>query len=152
MVEVGVEDNEVRDGFGRDIELVELVQERIGNRADPAFNNSVGFSSDQVEVEELTSQEGDVFSDLEWEKHESKLTYPEGGFKGLSLPAGRQGFQGSSGIPKTEGSRNPGCKWSNRIVKLKEYYEKIYCHANPRTLESLNPTFINAYVRMCGDD
>jgi hypothetical protein len=131
MVKVGVEDNEVRDGFGRNIELVELVQERIGDRADPALDDGIGFPPDQIEVEELTPQEGDVFSDLEWEKHESKLTHPEGGFKGLSLPAGRQGFQGSSGIPKTEGSRNPGCKWSNRIVKLKEYYEKIYCHANP---------------------
>jgi hypothetical protein len=149
---VRVKDNKMRDGFRRDIELVELVQERIGDRTDPTLDDGVGFSSNEIKVKKFASEEGDVFSDLEWEKHESKLTHPEGGFKGLSLPAGMQGFQGSSGIPKTEGSRNPGCKWSNRIVKLKEYYEKIYCHANPRTLESLNPAFINACVRRCGDD
>ena len=76
MVKVGVEDNEVRDGFRRDIELVELVQKRVGNRADPAFDNGVGFSPDQIEVKEITSQEGDMVRDLERDRHEFRLTHP----------------------------------------------------------------------------
>lgn len=93
MVKVGMEDNEVRDGFRRDIELVELVQERIGDRADPTFDDGIGLPSYQIEVEIFASQEGDVFSDLEWEKHESKLTHPEGGGQGFE-PACRQ-----AGVP-----------------------------------------------------
>ena len=75
MVEVGVEDNEVRDGFGRNIELVELVQERIGDRADPAFDNGVGFSPDQIEVKEITSQEGDMVGNLKRQLHKISLTH-----------------------------------------------------------------------------
>ena len=76
MVKVGVEDNEVRDGFGRDIELIEMVQKRIGNRAGPAFDDGIGFPPDQIEIEELTSQEGDMVGDLERDRHELKLTHP----------------------------------------------------------------------------
>jgi hypothetical protein len=64
MVEVGVEDNEVRDGFRRDIELVELVQKRISNRADPAFDDGIGLPSNEIKVKEFTSQEGDMVRDL----------------------------------------------------------------------------------------
>jgi len=76
MVKVGVEDNEVRDGFGRDIELVELAQKRVGDRADPAFDNGVGFSPDQVEVKEITSQEGDMVGNLKRQLHKISLTHP----------------------------------------------------------------------------
>jgi len=76
MVKVGVEDNEVRDGFGRDIELVELVQKRVGDRADPALDNDIGFSPDQIEVEELTSQEGDMVGNLKRQLHKISLTHP----------------------------------------------------------------------------
>jgi hypothetical protein len=76
MVEVGVENNEMRDGFRRNIELVELVQERIGDRADPAFDDGIGFSPDQIEVEEFASQEGDMVRDLERDRHKLKLTHP----------------------------------------------------------------------------
>jgi hypothetical protein len=64
MVKVGVEDNEIRDGFGRDSELVELVQERIGDRADPALDDGIGLPSNEIKVKEFASQEGDMVSNL----------------------------------------------------------------------------------------
>ncbi len=64
MVEVGVEDNEVRDGFGRDIELIEMVQKRIGNRADPAFDDGIGFPPDEIKVKKFASEEGDMVGNL----------------------------------------------------------------------------------------
>ena len=76
MVKVGVEDNEVRDGFGRDIVLVELAQKRVGDRADPALDDGIGFPPDQIEVEELTSQEGDMVGNLKRQLHKISLTHP----------------------------------------------------------------------------
>lgn len=76
MVEVGMEDNEMGDGFRWNIELVELVQERIGNRADPALNNGIGLSPDQIEVEEFASQEGDMVGYLKRQLHKISLTHP----------------------------------------------------------------------------
>lgn len=75
MVEVGVEDNEMRDGFRRDIELVELVQERIGDRADPALDDGIGLASDEIEVKELTPQEGNMFGNLKRQLHKVSLTH-----------------------------------------------------------------------------
>ncbi|MDO9123262.1 MAG: hypothetical protein Q7V12_02430 [Deltaproteobacteria bacterium] len=75
MVKVGVEDNEVRDGFGRDIELVELVQERIGNRADPAFDDGIGLPSNEIKVKEFASEKSDAIGYVEWELHMISLTH-----------------------------------------------------------------------------
>jgi len=64
MVEVGVEDNEVRDGFGRNLELVELVQKRVGDRANPTLDDGIGLPSNEIKVKEFASQEGDMVGNL----------------------------------------------------------------------------------------
>ena len=76
MVEMGVENDEVGDGFRGDIELVQLVQKRPRDRADPALDNSIGLPPDQVEVKELTSQESDMVGYLKRQLHKIPLTHP----------------------------------------------------------------------------
>ena len=61
---MGVKIDEVGDGFRGNIELVKMVQEIESDCADPAFDNGIGLPSDQIEVEELTSQEGDMVGNL----------------------------------------------------------------------------------------
>jgi hypothetical protein len=73
---MGVENDEVGDGFWRDVQLAQLFQKRIGDSADTPLHDGIGFPLYQIEVEEFTSQKGDVLSDLEWEQHEIELTHP----------------------------------------------------------------------------
>jgi len=75
MVKVGVEDNKMRDGFRRDIELIEMVQKRISNRADPAFDDGIGLPSNEIKVKEFASQEGDMVGNLKWQLHKISLTH-----------------------------------------------------------------------------
>ena len=76
MVEVRVENDEMGDGFRRDIELVQLVQKRPRDHADPALGSSIGPPPDQVEVKELTSQESDMVGYLKRQLHKIPLTHP----------------------------------------------------------------------------
>jgi hypothetical protein len=74
---MGVENDKVRDSFGRDVQLAQLFQKRIGDSADTPLHDGIGFPLYQIEVEEFTSQKGDVLGNLGWEKHEIKLTHPD---------------------------------------------------------------------------
>ena len=69
MVEVGVEDDEVRDGFRRNIQLGQLLQERVGNATDTPFHDRIGFPFDEIKVKKLSSQKGNFLGHSEWEKH-----------------------------------------------------------------------------------
>jgi len=75
MVEVGMEDDEMGDGFGRDIKLVEMAQERIGDRADPTLDDGIGFSSNEIKVKKFASEKGDTVGYVEWELHMISLTH-----------------------------------------------------------------------------
>ena len=76
MVKVGVEDDEVGDGFRRNVELVQLFEKGIGNSTDSSFNDGTSFSLDQIETEVFRSQKGNILSQCERGNHALKLTYP----------------------------------------------------------------------------
>ena len=71
MVEVGVENNQIGDGFGRNTQLFQLTQERVGDATDAPFNDRIGFTFDQIEVENFGSEKGNVLTQFERRKHKS---------------------------------------------------------------------------------
>lgn len=76
MVEVGMEDDEMTDGFRRDIELMEMVQEGVGDCAHPSFDNDIGLPPDKIEIEKFASKEGDMIRNLKRQFHKISLTHP----------------------------------------------------------------------------
>jgi hypothetical protein len=68
---MGMKNDKVGDRFWRDLQLVQLVQERVGDATHGPFNDCAGFSFDQIEVENFGSEKGNVLTQFERRKHKS---------------------------------------------------------------------------------
>ena len=72
----------MRDCFRRDISLGELLKEGVGDPTHSPFHDGKRLSFDEIEVEMLSSEKGDVSGQLKWGLHKSSLTQSCKGFKG----------------------------------------------------------------------
>jgi len=74
VVEVGMKDDQVGDGFGRNAQLSQLIQEGEGDPAHAPFHDGVCFPFNEVEVEVGAPEKIDSWCNLLRKRHRSKIT------------------------------------------------------------------------------
>jgi hypothetical protein len=91
-----MKDDQVGDGFGRNAQLSQLIQEGEGDPAHAPFHDGVCFPFNEVEVEVGAPEKIDSWCNLLRKRHRSKITNQGSriqgseGFKDLRVP----GFKG----------------------------------------------------------